>query len=130
MSDYKEQTTLAAGGCVGTPALSIRNDKASDLSGGNGKFALPQLDSGGALRVTEEGGKATYFGTSQFACDSNGTDIAILPGNAGKVVKVLGVLVSSTATAVATGDVSLVRRSAANTAGTSANASIAQADSG
>ena len=130
MSDYKEQTHRPTTGLVGTPAIAVRKDKPADLATADQYMEMLQLDAAGALRISEEGGLPTYFGTSQFACDSTGTDIAILPGNASKVVKVIGVLVSTTATAAATGDVSLIRRSAVNTAGTSVNASVGQADSG
>ncbi len=128
MSDYKEQTQRVTGGGVGDPMLGVRNDSAGDLSAANGAYAIEQFDSGGSVRMTAEGGKATYSATSQFACDSSGTDIAFLPGNASTTVKVLQCIVSSTATAAATGDVTLIRRSAANTAGTSANASVGKLD--
>jgi len=128
VSDYREQTARPTAGDIGTPALFVRNDSPGDLSTTNLYLAMGQLDSAGLLRVTEEGGKATYFATSQFASDATGTDIAVFVGVATKTAKLFGIQISSTATAAATGDLSIIRRSALDTGGTAANASVAQAD--
>jgi hypothetical protein len=128
MPDYREQTARPSGGDIGTPMLSVRNDTPADISNGNANLAMTQLDSAGSLRITEEGGKATYFGTSLFACDSTATDIAQFPGVAGVTAKIQGILISAVATARADGNLSIIRRSAANTAGTTGNASVAKAD--
>ncbi len=81
MSDYKEQTTRPVTGVVGTPALAVRNDKPGDISGADNNHAMTQLDSAGALRVTQEGGKPTYRCTQHFTCDSTAGDIAFIQGN-------------------------------------------------
>jgi hypothetical protein len=79
-ADYREQTTRPSTGAVGTPALGVRTDLGKDLSNGNSKWAVLQLDSFGSLRVSGEGSKPTYSATSQFACDSTATDIAVFGG--------------------------------------------------
>ena len=130
MSDYREQTQRPATGNIGTPALAVRKDTAADLSGGSDQnLAMTQMDSFGCLRITEEGGAPTYYGTSQFACDGTASDIALLSGNAQTIVEIVGVVVSSTANASAQGDLSLVRRSSANTGGVAVSAAVAKADS-
>lgn len=130
MPEYTEGATMGSSP-IGTPALAVRQDKPQLNSKvtANQQESRLQVDSAGALRVSEEGGKATYYATSQFACDSTATDIFFVPGNATTAVKVLWVDVSTTATAAATGDLTLVRRSAANTAGTAVASSVGQADS-
>ena len=127
-ADYRITTGAGTNG-IGTPILGIMKLLGQDMSGGtDGNWTTATFDSAGSLRVTEEGSKPTYFATSQFASDSTATDIWAFPGVAGKTAKIQWISVTTTATAAATGDMTLVRRSAADTAGTSANASIAQAD--
>jgi hypothetical protein len=127
-ADYREQTTRPSTGVVGTPALGVRTDLGKDLASGNAKFAILQLDSAGALRVTGEGNKATYTAVSQFACDSTATDIAVFPGSATVTAKILKVEITTGATGAAGGFVYLIRRSAADGAGTAVNAKYAQYD--
>ncbi len=122
-----------AQGTVNAPALmnivgGVRKDSPGDMANENGNLEPIQFDSAGSAKVSQEGGKPTYYATSQFAADSTATDIAVFPGVAGVTAKILGILISSTATAAATGDVTIVRRKTANTAGTSADASVGQAD--
>jgi hypothetical protein len=131
VSDYKEQYGRPAAGLVGTPMLAVRKDKPADLTGGTDQaLAMPQLDSAGNLRVTEEGGKATYFAVSQFSCDATGTDIWHLPGVAGKTAHLQYLIFNGAATATAQGDVSVLRRSTLDTGQTAVAPTIAQADTG
>ena len=126
MADYSEGASGSK--FFGNVLLGQRNDTPADLSGANLTLAAAQFDAFGSMRVTEDGGCPTYYATSQFACDSTGTDIAIFAGSTSCVAHLLAIQISSTATAAATGDLSIIRRSAANTAGTAANASVAKAD--
>jgi hypothetical protein len=126
-ADYPGNTTVPSTP-IGNPLLGQRNDTAATVATTNGNWTIPQFDSAGSLRVTEDGGVATYYATSQFACDSTATDIAIFAGSASCVARLLSIMISSTATAAATGDLSIIRRSVANTAGTAVNASVAKAD--
>lgn len=129
MPDYTEKV-LASSAPIGTPILAVRTDKPATRTTANAQHSFLQVDSAGNLRVSEEGGKATYFATSQFSSDSTATDIAQFLGVAGVTAKIQWVFVNTALTATATGDLSVIRRSTANTAGTTGNASVAQADGG
>jgi hypothetical protein len=128
MADYREQTARPSGGDIGTPCLGVRNDTPGDIAGANLNLAMEQFDSAGAIRASEEGGKATYYATSQFSCDSTATDIAVFGGVAGKTAKIQSILISSVATGRANGNLSIIRRSVADTAGTAVAPTVALAD--
>lgn len=128
-ADYT-RGTLGTAGPIGSPILLYRVDNPADDAGANLAYGRLSADLGGSMRVSTEGGKPTYAATSQFACDSTGTDIAVFPGTASKTVKILKIFVSSTATAAATGDIAIIRRSTADTAGTTGNASVGKLNSG
>lgn len=117
MADYSTQAVPGTKP-FGNVNLLYRNDTAGDLGAANAALAPQQGDSAGSLRTTAEGGKPTYSVVSQFASDSTGTDIWFIQGSSTKTVKVLKIIISGTITAAATGDLSVIRRSAANTAGT------------
>lgn len=126
---YTGFAPVSTGLFLNAPFGIVRNDHAGLLySVANGNLYPPQGDSYGSVRVTEEGGIPTYFATSTFACDSTATDIAIFPGSTSVIARLLWVLISSTATAAATGDFLVIRRSAANTGGTAVNATVGRAD--
>jgi hypothetical protein len=77
-----------------------------------------QLDSTGSQYVNGEGRKATYSAFASFT-STNG-DIALLPGSGTKTIRVTRVEVSLTTTGTAAIEsVSLLKRSTADTAGTS-----------
>lgn len=118
MPDYYTQNAAPTGAVAGTGLLGLRKDSPADIAAANLNFTYPQFDSGGAIRCTEEGGKASYLCSAQFACDSTATDIWTLPGNASTTVKVLWLLITSVATAAATGRLQVVLRTVADTAGT------------
>lgn len=132
MSEYIEGVGQGSA-VIGTPELLIRCDTpgVANLSSTvtNLTTVRAQCDSAGNMRDTQEGGKTTYYACSQFACDSTATDIWTLAGNATTVVKVLFLLITSTANAAATGRLQVLRRSAANTGGTTASPTVAKADS-
>jgi hypothetical protein len=113
---------------LGSVLFGERNDSPGALAGTNNYVAALQLDSAGALRVNQEGGKPTYFATSSFSCDSTATDIAVFAGVAGVTAKILAILITTDATSAAGGDLQIIRRKTANTAGTTANASVGLAD--
>ncbi|MBV8656613.1 MAG: hypothetical protein JO142_02200 [Burkholderiales bacterium] len=84
----------------------------------------------GALAVSTDGVKATYGVVGVAATPAAAaTDFVTLSGSASKTVRVKRVAVSGLATTAGTMDVSLVKRTAANTAGTSSAPTIGQHDS-
>jgi hypothetical protein len=126
-ADYFVGAVAPSAGFGGTVALLERKDKGGDLAGANLAVTVPQTNSAGSLRVTQDGSVPRYFGNSQFAADSTATDIWFFPGVAGATIKVQRVIVSSVATAFAQGRMQLLRRSTANTAGTAVSAGIGYA---
>lgn len=79
--------------------------------------------------VLTEGNVATYrYEAVGITPAATPTDIFTLQGSASKVIKVKRIILSGEATAAAQIVANLVRRSAANTAGTSTAPTIAQAD--
>jgi hypothetical protein len=75
-------------------------------------------------------GKATYATTAvAFAYAASGTDIFTITGSATKTIRILRISVTGTQTTGAMRDVLLIKRSAANTGGTSATPTIAPYDS-
>lgn len=80
------------------------------------------LAASGALAVTvSDGYKATYTaGTPALTLAAAATDVLTLTGSATKVIRVTKIYISFTATTAISVPVSLIRRSAANTGGTSA----------
>lgn len=83
----------------------------------------------GVPSVNTEGTKATNsYATSGLTPAATATDIVQISGSASKVVRVTRISVSGLATAAATLDLLLVRRSAANTGGTSTSLTAAQHD--
>lgn len=129
MGDYNAGALAASGG-VGSPILGMRQDTPAQdpKATANLEFARMQMDSGGNVRISHEGGKTTYRATSQFSSDSTATDIAVFAGNATTTVKVLTLKISTTATAAAIGDVTIIRRTAVDTGQTAVSAALGLLD--
>jgi hypothetical protein len=84
-----------------------------------GQYTAAQCDTTGSTYVNMEGRKATYSAFASFTAVAG--DIAVLPGSASKTIRVLRVEVSFvTSGTAAVETVQLVKRSAADTGGTSA----------
>lgn len=126
-ADYTKGAT-AASSPIGTPILAVRQDSPTVDSGTNQTQQRLQTDSTGALRVSTEGGHATYRATSQFACDSTATDIWLMQGVSTNTIKIQWIRISTTATSAAVGDVTIIRRTANDTAGTTAAATLGLLD--
>jgi hypothetical protein len=88
------------------------------------------VDADGNLHVTEESTAATY-GVAGIAMTPAAipTDIVTLVGSATKTLRIKRVVISGLATTAGTMDVSLVKRTVANTGGTATQPSISQFDS-
>lgn len=84
-----------------------------------GQYSAAQADSTGSLYVNTEGRKTTYSAFASFTAVAG--DIAVLPGSASKTIRVTRVEVSFVTTGTAAIEtVQLVKRSAADSGGTSA----------
>ena len=71
-------------------------------------------------QVLLRAGADQYAATALLASAATPTDIAILPGSASKTILVTKVIVSGTKTTAGLVDVLLIKRSTANSGGTSA----------
>jgi hypothetical protein len=84
-----------------------------------GQYTAAQCDTVGSAYVNIEGRKATYSAFASFTAVAG--DIAVLPGSASKTIRVIRVEVSFTTSGTAAIEaVQLIKRSAADTSGTSA----------
>lgn len=89
------------------------------------------VDVNKSLQVTTEGVAATYGVAGVLMTPAaTPTDVAIITGSATKTIRVKQVIVSGVATTAGTMDVSLVKHTVANTAGTATTPTIAKFDSG
>jgi hypothetical protein len=130
MGEYRPSSARGTG-LITTPAGMIRNDPGGDLAGANLELSEHQSDSAGALRVTHEGGKLTYScAITGLVPVASCTDLVIVNGSATKTVKITRIEISILATAAASVDIQLVRRSTANLTGTSTTPAVAPNDSG
>lgn len=89
------------------------------------------INANGELQVTTEGAAPTY-GVAGVAITpaANPTDVVVLSGSATKTIRVKNITVSGFATTAGSMDVSIVKRTAANTGGTATNPTIGLFDSG
>ncbi len=96
-----------------------------------GVNSVPQLgivDMQGASYANTEGLKATYSAASQVVAASAATDVVYITGSAGKTTRITRINVGGRATSAAPADVSIVKRSTADTAGTCAAATAVPHD--
>lgn len=90
----------------------------------------PPVNSAGVPNVDITGQKATYSTSILgLVIAASATDIFTLTGSASKVVKINRILISGSATAAAAADCQLIKRSTADTGGTSTTPVIAPNDS-
>lgn len=79
---------------------------------------------GAFVQISDNEGMRATYGTfiGGYAPPATPTDILTIRGTASKLVRIKGIYMSGTATAAANIQIKLIRRSAANTGGTSASA--------
>ncbi|MES2864089.1 MAG: hypothetical protein V4666_08225 [Bacteroidota bacterium] len=119
----KAEDAVHANGDTGVAFFGVRQDQTPNVpaTSATGDYGFLGLNRWNAALV------AGYEKTAKtFSCATNitiaaaATDIAVLPGNASNAVYVTKVVVSGIQTTAGTGLVQLVKRSTANTGGTSA----------
>lgn len=120
----KAEDALHASGDTGVSVLGVRQDTtpntpATSATGDYGFLALNKWNA--ALVASYEKTSKTFSCSANITVAASATDIAILPGNASNAVYVTKVIVSGTQTTAGTGLIQLIRRSTANTGGTSAS---------
>jgi len=95
----------------------------------NGSPQAAKID-GKSLAVSTNGTRSTFRYVAQDVTPvATATDVLVLSGSASKVIRVTRVSVTGTATAASIYDHYLIKRTAANTGGTSTSLTAAQSDS-
>jgi len=85
---------------------------------------------GGVLSISTNGTRSTFrYVATDFAPVATATDVLVLSGSASKIIRVTKVSIVGTATAASIYDHYLIKRTVANTGGTSTNPSAVKADS-
>jgi len=126
--------TVAAGTAASYSTLVGAQYNATLPAPTTGQQMALQADSSGRLLTASsplDGQKATYSATSAlaFASASSATDIFTITGSASKTVRVLRIGFSGTQTTAGTVNVLAIKRSSANSGGTSASATAVVHDS-
>lgn len=117
----KAEDNVAASSDTGVAVWGVRQDAATIPASASGDYSQFSLSKHGATLITPLGNIAkTFRGVVNVASAVTATDIAILPGNATNTVYVTKVTISGIQTTAGLVDLLLVKRSAANTGGTSA----------
>lgn len=99
----------------------------------NGQRVDSQADANGrhiVLSVPSDGYKATYNATATFVAASTATDFFTLTGSATKTIRIIRIGMSATQTTSAEVNLILLKRSTANSGGTSTSPTIVPNDSG
>lgn len=116
----KAEDAVSASGDTGVFTLGVRRDAltvSSSNTGDYNEFATNQF--GALLEQTYEKSAATYSSSVNVAAAAAATDVAVLTGSASKTVYVTKVIISGIQTTAGLNEVLLVKRSTADTGGTS-----------
>jgi hypothetical protein len=126
----KAEDAVATSGDTGVFALAVRRDTLTTGSSATGDYNEFAVDQYGAqlVRSFEKHAK-TYSASAKTSLAVSARDVMMIPGNAVTVVYVTKLIISGTATVARLQDLQVVRRSTANTGGTSSSMSVAQHDS-
>lgn len=121
--------TKAAGTAAATSMLtgSVYNSTVPVLT--DGQQIAHQADTTGAKYINNESRKATYSASNSFTLAASATDIFAITGSASKTVRINRVQISGNATSAVNIPVTLVKRSTANTGGTTGAPSVVPHDS-
>lgn len=115
----KAEDAVAASGDSGVAVWAVRRDAVVSSASASGDYNEITVNKYGALNIASFGVTAkTYRAVANITVAASATDIAILPGNVANSVQVTKVTVSGIQTVVGLVRVSLVKRSTANTGGT------------
>lgn len=119
----KAEDAVHASGDTGVQILGVRQDAppSAPASSATGDYGFLGLNPWNALNVANfEKGAKTFSCSANITAGATATDIAILPGNATNTVYVTKVIVSGIQTTAGSALIQLIKRSTANTGGTSA----------
>lgn len=117
----KAEDAASASGDTGVFTLAVRRDTLTVSASATGDYNEQAVDQYGSMQVRDYEKQArTYSASANIAAAASATDIAILPGSATTTVFVTKVIISGIQTTGGLADVLLIKRSTANTGGTSA----------
>lgn len=119
----KAEDAAHASGDTGISVLGVRQDVPPNVpaTSANGDYGVIALNKWNATNVANfEKGAKTFSCSANITVAAAATDIAILPGNASNTVYVTKIVISGIQTTAGSALVQLVKRSTANTGGTSA----------
>lgn len=116
----KAEDAASASGDTGVFMLGVRRDTLTTSASATGDYNEMAVGPYGdnIIRSYEKHAK-TYSASANIAAAASATDIAILPGNATTTVYVTKVIITGVQTTAGLADIQLVKRSTANSGGTS-----------
>lgn len=122
----KAEDAVAASGDTGVPIFAVRRDALTTSGSATGDYNEVAVNRFGAITTAGFRTNArTYSATANITVAAAATDIAAFFGNATTTVQVTKIRVTGIQTTTGVVDLLLLRRSTANTAGTSSNFSVA-----
>jgi hypothetical protein len=123
--------TDSTGAGIQAVGLTAQLDDTSPSAVTENQFANLRMDLKRSLRVDTEGQKVTYSAVAvNFAPVATPTDVCVLPGSASKTIRVTRIMVQGFATTKGSMALQIIKRAAADTAGTSAGLTAVPYDSG
>ncbi len=127
----KAEDAVAASADVGVATLGVRQDALVTPTSASGDYGTMSLNRHGAvLTASHKTTARTYSATAQITLAAAATDVAILPGNATTTVQLSKIRISGIQTTAGVVDVQAIKRSTANSGGTSSNMAVVPHDSG
>lgn len=126
----KAEDAVAASGDTGLFMLGVRRDALLVSASGTGDYnEIATSQYGAVLEQTYEKSAKTYSATVNVAAAAAATDIATITGSASVTVFVTKVIISGIQTTAGLNDILLVKRSTADTGGTSTGGTALPHDS-
>lgn len=127
----KVEDAASASGDTGIFTLGVRRDTLTVSASATGDYNEVAVDKYGSQQIKAYEKQArTYSAIANITVAASATDIAILPGSASTTVFVTKVIVSGVQTTGSQANVLLIKRSTANSGGTSAAMTAIPHDSG
>lgn len=122
-NSHKAEDAAAASGDIGQNVFMLRNDALTSNASASGDYIVPVTDIYGAQLVKDQQRhKRTYSFASAWGPAASATDIFSIIGSATTTVEVNKITISATKTTDGVVDVYIIKRSTANTGGTSTSA--------
>jgi len=116
----RTEDAASAGGEDGIPAILVRRDDVTEQTTASGDFSIPTVDRFGAqITKPQARMKRTYSASMVIAPAANPTDVFQILGAANRIVEITKIRLSGLQTTAGLALFNLIKRSAANTTGTS-----------